>query len=139
MIMDQNKKEGTMKVIILLLSFLMVEFLPSVFFLKTSLSFAQETIQTPSETLVKLEGEILEVEELREPIGSAIYTVKDLSSGRTLRLFAHPYRTLIQIGSLPTAVGNVLGGSKATIIYKRTPKRDIPEIVFAKVAGSFYS
>lgn len=119
--------------------FLMIGFLSSAFFLKISMSLAAEVMQKSSEVLIKLEGEILEVEELKDPAGSAVYTVKDLSSGETLRLFVHPYRTLIQLGGSPTTAGNILGGSKAMIIYRHTPERDIPEIVFAKITGSFYS
>lgn len=85
-----------------------------------------------------VEVEIMEVEELKEPLGSAVFTVKDLASGQTLRFFADPYLSLIQSGNQTIAAGDVLGGSKATIIYQKSEKRDIPEIIFAQISGSYY-
>lgn len=106
-------------------------------------SAEKETVEPPlkssSGTFTKLDGEILEVEELKEPRGSAIFTIKDMASGKTLRLFADPHRSLIQIGGAPKPPADVLGGSKVRIIYRKSPGRDIPEIVFAKVASSYYS
>jgi hypothetical protein len=85
-----------------------------------------------------IEAEIMEVEELKEPLGSVIFTVKDLVSGQTFRFFADPYLSLIQSGGETVAAGDVLGGSKATIIYRQSPERDIPEIIFAQISGSYY-
>ncbi len=105
-----------------------------------STAFAEKKNATvPSGMLKKLEAEIMEAEELKEPKGSVIFTVKDLSSGATLRLFADPYTSLIQMGGSQKEVGDVLGGSKVTIIYRKSPDRDIPEIIFAKVTSSYYS
>ena len=101
--------------------------------------FAEAPTQDFSQTLMKLDGEIVEVEELREPEGSAIYTVKDLATGKTLRLFAHSYRTLVRMGTTLKTVGDVLGGSKVTIIYRNFPGEDVPEIIFVKVTSSYYS
>lgn len=103
--------------------------------------FAQpdESEQAPSEALMKLEGEIIEVEELKNPLGSAIYTVKDFSSGATIKLFADRYRALIQIGNETRLPGDVLGGSRATIIYQQSGDPEKPEIVFAKIASSYYA
>ena len=85
-----------------------------------------------------IEAEIMEIEELKEPIGSAVYTVKDLASGKTLRFFVDPYVSLIQSGGQSVSAGDVVGGSKATIIYRESPERDVPEIVFAQISGSYY-
>jgi hypothetical protein len=85
-----------------------------------------------------IEAEILEVEELKEPLGSAILTAKDLTSGETIRLFADPSLSLFQSGDEKLDPGDVLGGSKATIIYRESSKRDLPEIIFATVSGSYY-
>lgn len=85
-----------------------------------------------------VEAEIMEVEELKEPAGSAIFTVKDLASGKTLRFFADPYLSLIQSGGKTISAGDVLGGSKAAIIYRQSPERDTPEIIFAKINSSYY-
>ena len=85
-----------------------------------------------------VQAEIMEVEELKEPPRSAIFMVKDLVSGKTLRFFADPYLSLIQSGGETIQAIDVLGGSKATIIYRKSEKRDIPEIVFAKISGSYY-
>lgn len=102
--------------------------------------FAEEnTSQSGTPTDFKtIEAEILEVEELKEPLGSAIYTAKDLVSGQTMRFFVDPYLSLIQSAGQAVSAGDVLGGSKATIIYRQSQKRDIPEIVFALVSGSYY-
>jgi len=122
-------------------SALLLSFLATVFFLPTSFVFGEEKAEKsiPASTFKKLQGEILEVEELKDPQGAAIYTVRDLASGTTHQFFAHPYRTVIQMGGETTAVTDVSGGSKVTIIYRESSDRDIPEIVFAKVASAIYS
>ena len=85
-----------------------------------------------------IEAEIMEVEELKEPMGSAVYTVKDLASGQTLRFFVDPYASLIQSGGQSVLAGDVVGGSKATIIYRQSQERNMPEIIFAQISGSYY-
>ena len=45
--------------------------------------------------LLTIEGEILEVDELKEPAGSAIYLVKNFATGETLKLFADAYRSVV--------------------------------------------
>ena len=102
-------------------------------------SFSEETAQPSSDTLNQLDGEVLEVEELRDPEGAAIYTVKDLASGKTVRLFADPYRSLIQMGDEIKSAGDILGGSKATFIYRQAPDQDLAEVIFAKVTSSYHS
>ena len=97
------------------------------------------SVQHGKKPFVKLDAEISEVEESNEPYGAAIYTVKNLSSGETLRLFVHPYRSLIQIGGKPGSAGDALGGSKASIIYQESPDGDMPEVVFARITSSYYS
>lgn len=104
-----------------------------------SLVFAEKAIEKKSPELKKLEGEILEVEELKTPQRAAIYTIRDLASGVKHRFFAHPYRTVIQIGDEPRAVTDVVSGSKIMIIYRDSTDSDTPEIVFGKVTVTFYS
>lgn len=87
--------------------------------------------------LFKLKGEVLEVEELKEPLGSAIYTIKDLSSGETVKLLADRYRSLIKINDAIKPAGDVLGGSKVIIIYQKSENQKMPEIVFAKVTNLY--
>ena len=84
-----------------------------------------------------IQGEILEVEELREPVGAAIYLVKDFASGQTIKLFADPYRALIRSGNETQTASSLLPGSKVTVIYQKSEERDIPEVVFVKVSGSY--
>ena len=86
---------------------------------------------------IKLQGEILEAEELREPEGSAIYMVKDFSSGRTLKLFADPYRTSVQKGKDILSLSEVLPGSKVTLIYKKPASGQLPNVVYIKLIGSY--
>jgi len=102
--------------------------------------FAEEIVSEnpPASDFKTIEVEIMEVEELKEPLGGAIYTAKDLASGQTIRFFVDPYSSLIQSGGQAVSAGDVLGGSKATIIYRQSQKRDMPEIVFALVSGSYY-
>ena len=90
-----------------------------------------------AQPLFKLNGEVLEVEELKEPLGSAIYTIKDLTSGTTVKLLADRYRSLIKIGDAAKPAGDILGGSKVTIIYQKSADQKLPEIVFAKVTNSY--
>lgn len=90
-----------------------------------------------SPPLNQLKGEVMDVEELKEPLGSAIYTIKDLETGSTVKLYADPYRSLIKIGGATKSTGDVLGGSKVTIIYQKLPGQEMPEVVFAKVTNSF--
>ena len=108
-------------------------------FLNPSPSFSEEVVQESANTLIQLNGEVLEVEELRDPEGAAIYTVKDLVSGKTVRLFADPYRSLIQMGDEIKSAADVLGGSKVTFIYRQVPDQDLPEVIFAKVTSSYYA
>ncbi len=96
--------------------------------------FAVESANPP---LLKLKGEVLEVEELKEPLGSAIYTIKDLSSGATVKLLADRFRSLVKINDTLKSAGDVLGGSKVTIIYQRSQDQNLPEIIFAKVTNSY--
>lgn len=95
---------------------------------------AEEVSHPP---LLKLKGEVLEVEELKGPLGSAIYTIKDLSSGATIKLFADRYRSLVKINDAVKSAGDVMGGSKVTIIYQKSENQKLPEIVFAKVTNSY--
>ncbi len=88
--------------------------------------------------LMKLTGEILEVEELKEPLGNAIYTIKDLSSGATIKLLADVSRSTIKIGDSIKAANDMLGGSKVVVIYQKPTQAHMPEIVFAKVTSSPY-
>ena len=85
-----------------------------------------------------VEVEILEVEEVKEPYGGAIYTTKNLISGETLRFFADPYLSLIQSGTEKINATDVLGGCKATIIYSESSDPELPEIIFAKISNSYY-
>ena len=119
-------------------SVLIVGFVLSLF-VKPALIFGEEAVPKISEPLVKLKAEVLETEELKEPKGAAIYTVKDLSSGETRRFFAHPYRTLVRMGNESKLVGDVLGGSKVTLIYHASPGDELPELVFVRVTSSYYS
>lgn len=98
-----------------------------------------EPIAAQGEELQKLNGEITEIEELNDPQGTAIYTVRDLSSGKTIRLFVDPHKSLIQMGGKSVAAGDALGGSKAIIIYQKSPGQEMPEVVFARVTSSYYS
>lgn len=118
---------------------LLLVFLPAVIFLIPEAICSEQSAEQFSQELKKLEGEILEVEELKEPQGAAIYTVRDFASGTTRRFFAHPYRTAVQMGVETQQVTDVIGGSKATIIYRDSADRETPEIVFAKVASTYYS
>lgn len=101
--------------------------------------WAAPVAQVQKSSFSKLDAEIMEVEELKEPYGAAIYTVKDLVTGQTLRLFVDPHRSLIQIGGKLAAAGDALGGSKVTVIYCKLPNQDMPEVIFARVNSSFYS
>ena len=99
-------------------------------------AYAEES-KNASPPLNQLKGEVMDVEELKEPLGSAIYTVKDLETGNTVKLFADPHRSLIKIGAATRSAGDVLGGSKVTVIYQKLPGQDLAEVVFAKVTNSY--
>ena len=104
--------------------------------------FSEEAVQPTvksHESLIRMQGEVLEVAELTEPKGAAIYTVKDFESGETVKFFAHPYRSTVQIGNAVKSAADVLGGSKVSIIYQRSGNGDMPEVVFLKAASSYYS
>lgn len=110
-----------------------------IFFLTSLARFSEAETGTPGGKLLMLDAEILEVEELKEPLGNAIYTVKDLSSGLTLRLYADRHRSLIQMGDAVIAAADVLGGGKATIIYRQTGDGELPEVIFARVSNIYYT
>ena len=102
-------------------------------------SFAVPEKVNSGENLLRMEAQIVEVELLKDPLGSAVYTVKNLSSGETVRLYADRYRTLVQVGGSPKKVADILGGEKATIVYRRPANTaEMPEIVFARVSESYY-
>lgn len=89
--------------------------------------------------LLRMEAQIVEVELLKNPLGSAVYTVKNLSSGETVQLYADRHRSLVQVGGLPKKVADLLGGEKATIVYRRPANNtEMAEIVFARVSESYY-
>lgn len=86
--------------------------------------------------LTTLEGEVLEAEELKEPAGNAVYLVKSFVTGETVKLYADQYRSLIWAGERSKPVTEVLGGAKGTFIYRTLPGKELPVIVFAKVADA---
>ena len=106
-------------------------------FMRNGLVLAES--HQPAEGLIKMEAEILEVETLKDPLGNAIYTVKNLSSGQTLKLYADRHRSLVQVGNTPKEVVDLLGGEKATIVYRNPSKTtEMPEVVFARISESYY-
>ena len=119
--------------------YLVFTFLVLILFLNASPSVAEDQTGKSGDKLLKLEAEILEVEELKEPLGSAIYTVKDLSSNSIIQLYEDRYRTLVRIAGSQMAVADVFGGGKATIIYRDSGKGKLPEVVFARIANAYYA
>ncbi len=111
-----------------------IVFLLALLIVTSGIVYSAQEKQT---ALAQLKGEVMDVEELKEPLGSAIYTVKDLATGKTVKLFVDPYRSLIKIGDSTKTVGDVMGGSKVTIIYQKSEKQPLPEVVFAKVTNSY--
>jgi hypothetical protein len=91
--------------------------------------------------LFAMQGEILEVEELKAPRGNAILTVKDLSSGETHRFLADSSRTVVQLGSALASVPDVLAGSKASFVYRKPAEgtETLPLITFLKASSSYYT
>ena len=89
--------------------------------------------------LLTMEGEILEVNELNEPAGSAVYSVRNFATGETLTLFADAYRTVIWSRERLKPVSEVLGGSKGTFLYQASSERPMPMLVFAKLSDSSLS
>ena len=115
-------------------------FLGCVFCFCMRVGFAQEQIhavETLSSKLVSVQGEILEVAARKVPEGSAILTVKDFASGKTLQLFADPHRVSVRAGTELKTVSDVLPGSKATIIYQEEAGKDMFDAVFIKISGSY--
>ncbi len=90
----------------------------------------------PKSHLFSVDGEILEVNELRDPPGCAIYKVKIFGTGETMDLFADRDRTLILAGTETKKAPDVLGGTKATLIYGDEKEQDLPVIIFAKLAST---
>ena len=93
-------------------------------------------VESPAGELVTLEGEVLEVEELKEPAGDAIFSVKSFATGETTKLYADQYRSLIWAGEKSKPVTEVLGGAKGTFVCRPHPGKELPVIVFAKVADA---
>ena len=114
---------------------LITGFLVLSFLLHLNMVFADAPAQ--NETFQKLNGEIIDIEELKDPPGSAVYTVRDLSSGKVVRLFVNPYRSLIQMGGKIVAAGDPLGGSKAVFMFQQVSDREMPEVVFARVSSNY--
>lgn len=87
--------------------------------------------------LLVIEGEIAEVEELKEPKGSALFRVKDFVSGELREIFVDLYRTSIRIGNEAKTPHDVLPGSKATVIYEHSKETDRLEAISVKIRGSY--
>lgn len=84
-----------------------------------------------------LEGEIMDVERLKAPHQGAMVIVRDLITGKRIKFFAHPLRTTVIEAGRVTSIEDVLGGSKATLIYRESEGEDTPELVYLKAAGSY--
>ena len=104
-------------------------------------STAQASDQLISESsdgqFLSVQGEIAELEELKDPPGSAIFRVKDFSTGRTLELFADSNRAAVHMAGETKTLHDILPGSKATIIYEYSKKTDRMEVVYVKIIGSY--
>ena len=136
---SNSKPKQSLRLLRSLRSLAMTVSISCLIFGSTAIFAEENTSQNPPASDFKtIEVEIMEVEELKEPLGGAIYTAKDLASGQTIRFFVDPYSSLIQSGGQAVSAGDVLGGSKATIIYRESQKRGMPEIVFALVSGFYY-
>jgi len=83
------------------------------------------------------DGEVLKVTLLREPVGSAIYKVKNFSSGETVEVLADAYRTLVLIRGEVETPHDVLDGSKAQMIYRQRADSDMPTLTYIKVVSSY--
>ena len=115
------------------------------FFLHLPHAFSEDEMETatekpatvqPSNHLSAVEGEIVEVNELKDPPGCAIYKVRVYETGETMELFADRDRSLILAGGESKNAPDILGGAKATIIYGEIKEQDLPVIVFARVAST---
>ena len=96
---------------------------------------APATVQ-PSNHLSFVEGEIIEVNGLKDALGSAVYKIRIYETGETMELFADRDRSLILAGEEIKEAPDILGGAKATIIYGEIKERDLPVIVFARITST---
>jgi hypothetical protein len=101
------------------------------------IGLTENTVQIQKGFFSVLEGEILDVEESKEPEGSAILVIRDDFSGKTQRFLADPYRSTIQVRGVIKSISDVLGGSKATMIYQDGRSGKAPEVVYLKVMDTY--
>ncbi|OGX03147.1 MAG: hypothetical protein A3G87_07220 [Omnitrophica bacterium RIFCSPLOWO2_12_FULL_50_11] len=108
------------------------------FTLPTTGSAQEETNLERGEFLV-LEGKIMDIEELDEPDGKLILNVRDVLSEKVLRLSADSHRATVQGGDRMQSVRDLVSGSMATIIYRKSAEEELPELVYIKTASSYDS
>jgi len=86
-----------------------------------------------------LEGKIMDIEGLDEPDGKLILNVRDVLSEKVLRLSADPHRATVQGGDRMQSVRDLVSGSMATVIYRKSAEEELPELVYIKTASSYDS
>ncbi len=88
--------------------------------------------------LLILNAEIMTIESLRDPLGAAVYTVRDLKDGSVSKLYADPHVTLVQVGGKTMEAADVPYGSRAKILYwESRDKTQMPRMSFVKARSSF--
>ncbi len=84
---------------------------------------------------VSTQGEVLEIEDLRNPTDAAIYKVKDFSTGKVVDFFVDFHRVAVKMNGEARPTKEVYPGAKAFIIYRESSDQGKPEIVFMKVVN----
>lgn len=123
-----HKKQGMLSVMVFI----------GLFFVGMCVNVFGAELPKHTTDLRSLDGEIMEIESLHEPVGAAIYMVKDFSTGQMIKLYADPYETLVKVGSDTQAVSDVVLGSKAKILYRESKEKGgLPRMTFVKIRGSY--
>lgn len=84
---------------------------------------------------ISTQGEVLEIEDLRDPADSAIYKVKDFTTGEVVNFFVDFHRVAVKMNGEARPTKEVYPGAKAFIIYQESSDQGKPQIVFMKVVN----
>jgi hypothetical protein len=82
-------------------------------------------------------GEVLEVNRISGTEGKAMIKFRDLETGKTLTAYVDPALTVTVIHGEVMDPLDVMGGSRADVMYRRDPERNQLVLTFVDVFASF--
>jgi hypothetical protein len=91
----------------------------------------------PTTSFGVIDGEVLDIQDQNSETGTLIFLVRDIGTGKKMKLRAHQNRTTVQIKGQLKSVDDVLGGNQGLMMYERTADGDAPELIFLKITKTY--